>query len=152
MWGFLLRFARRILLMILNYLNYFWIILQSIPLTANPHSATYHLLGSDTSHRSSKIRSLHLTPWNWTSKVNSKLHCALLQKFRCTEHKWLIVRYFHLHPKPSKWSLNGRGYRSKVGSINSFRGIFEFISSKLLSERRKQCEHCDRLTSRNLPK
>ena len=36
--------------------------------------------------------------------------------------------------------------------LNSFRGIFEFISSKLLSERRKQCKHYDRLTSSNLPK
>ena len=38
------------------------------------------------------------------------------------------------------------------GSINSFRGIFEFISSRLLSEKREQCEHCDRLTSSKLPK
>ena len=28
-----------------------------------------------------------------------------------------------------------------VGSINSFREIFGFISSRLLSERRKQCEY-----------
>ena len=38
------------------------------------------------------------------------------------------------------------------GSINSFRGIFEFISSKLPCERKEQCEHCDRLTSSKLPK
>ena len=138
--------------MILNYLSYFWIILQSIPLTADPHSTTSHLLGSNTSLHSSIGPFLHLTPWNWTSKGCSMCRCALQQKFPHTEYKWLIVRYFHLYPKPSKWSLNGRGYRSKVGSINSFRRIFEFISSKLLSERRKQCEHCDRLTSNKLPK
>ena len=39
-----------------------------------------------------------------------------------------------------------------MSSINSFRGILEFISSKLLCERKEQCEHCDRLTSSNLPK
>ena len=138
--------------MILNYLSYFWIILQSIPLTANPHSATYHLLGSNTSRRSSTSRFLRPTPCRWRGMECSMCRCALQQKFLRMEYKWLIVRYFHLYPKPAKWSLNGRGYRSKVGSINSFRGIFEFISSKLLSERRKQCKHCDRLTSSNLPK
>ena len=102
--------------MILNYFNYFWIILQPIPLTANPHSTTYHLLGSNILLHSSTSRFLRLIPWNWTSKVNSMLRCSLLQKFLYTGNKWLIVRYFHLHPKPAKWSLNGRGYRSKVGS------------------------------------
>lgn len=38
------------------------------------------------------------------------------------------------------------------GSINSFRGFFEFISSNLLSEKRKQSEHCDQLTNIKLPK
>ncbi|MBO7626439.1 MAG: hypothetical protein J6S93_02660, partial [Paludibacteraceae bacterium] len=40
----------------------------------------------------------------------------------------------------------------KVGSINSFREIFEFISSRLQSGGREQCEHCDRLTNSNMPK
>ena len=33
----------------------------------------------------------------------------------------------------------------KEGSINSVRGIFEFISSNLQSERGEQCKHCDQL-------
>ena len=111
MWEFLLRFARRILLMILNYLNYFWIILQSIPLTANPRSATCHLLGSNSVRRSSTSRFLRPIPWNWTSKVNSMLHCALPQKFLRTKHKWLIMRYFHLHPRPAKWNQDDLRYR-----------------------------------------
>ena len=40
----------------------------------------------------------------------------------------------------------------KVGSINSFRGVFEFISRKLPSERRKLSGHCDRLTFSKLSK
>ena len=39
-----------------------------------------------------------------------------------------------------------------MGSINSFRGIFTFISSRLLCERREQCGHCGRLTNSKLPK
>ena len=39
-----------------------------------------------------------------------------------------------------------------MGSINSFRGIFAFISSGLLCERREQCKHCDQLTNSKLPK
>ncbi len=40
----------------------------------------------------------------------------------------------------------------KVDSINSFRGIFEFVSSRLLCGKREQCEHCDRLTNSKIPK
>ena len=40
----------------------------------------------------------------------------------------------------------------KVSSISSFRGIFDFISSWLLCERKWQCKHCDRLTNSKLTK
>ena len=67
---------------------------------------------------------------------------------------WWVTNFIELQQisNYSFRSLSITWLSHKAGAINSFRGIFEFISSRLLFERKEQCKHRARQTNSKLPK